>query len=134
MENKTSEIIAKIFKDPEALYGLKEFSDLNINEILEIFEKDKKYYLKCFKREKNIQVYNPENNQTNSEEIIRQLWLYKLLNYYKYPKDRIEVEKDVRFGREVNVKAVDIVVFNKKKDTPYIVIETKRPKEEEGLD
>jgi len=87
-----------------------------------------------FQAGKNIQVYNPENNQTNSEEIIRQLWLYKLLNYYKYPKDRIEVEKDVRFGREVNVKAVDIVVFNKKKDTPYIVIETKRPKEEEGLD
>lgn len=133
MENKTREIIGQIFKDPDALYGLKEFSDLNIDEILNIFEKDKKYYLACFKRDKDIQVFNPENNQTNPEEIIRQLWLYKLLNYFKYPKDRIEVEKDVQFGREIHAKSVDIVVFNKKKDTPYIVIETKKPKEEDGL-
>ncbi|MFH1910175.1 MAG: N-6 DNA methylase [bacterium] len=133
MENKTREVISQIFKDPDALYGLKEFSDLNIDEILNIFEKDKKYYLTCFKRDKEIQVFNPENNQTNPEEIIRQLWLYKLLNYFKYPKDRIEVEKDVQFGREIHAKSVDIVIWNKKKDTPYIVIETKKPKEEDGL-
>jgi len=133
MENKTRDVISQIFKDPDALYGLKEFSDLNIDEILDIFEKDKKYYLVCFKRDKEIQVFNPENNQTNPEEIIRQLWLYKLLNYFRYPKDRIEVEKDVQFGREIHAKSVDIVVFNKKKDTPYIVIETKKPKEDDGL-
>ena len=133
MENKTREIVNKIFKDPDALYGLKEFSDLEIDEILQVFEKDKKYFLKCFIRDKDIQIYNPENNQTNPEEIIRQLWLYKLLNYYRYPKDRIEVEKDVQFGREIHEKKVDIVVFNKKKDTPFIVIETKKPKEEDGL-
>lgn len=132
--SKTQEIINQIFKDPDALYGLKEFSDLKISEALTIYGKDKKYFLKCFVRDKDIQVYNPENNQANPEEIIRQLWLYKLLNYYKYPKNRIEVEKDVRFGREVQTKKVDIVIFNKKKDTPYIVIETKKPKEEEGLD
>lgn len=133
MENKTREIISQIFKDPDALYGLKEFSDLNIDEILNIFEKDGKYFLKCFSRDKDIQVFNSENNSGNPEEIIRQLWLYKLLNYFKYPKNRIEVEEDVQFGREIHAKKVDIVVYNKKKDTPYIVIETKKPKEEEGL-
>lgn len=134
MSQTTQEIINQIFKDPDALYGLKEFSDLKITEILDIYEKDKKYFLKCLVRDKDIQVFNPENNQSNPEEIIRQLWLYKLLNYYQYPKGRLEVEKDVRFGREVQAKKVDIVVFNQKKDTPYIVIETKKPKEEEGLD
>ena len=133
MENKTSETISQIFKDPDALYGLKEFSDINIDEALNIFEKDKKYFLKCLTRNKDIQVFNTEKNSGNPEEIVRQLWLYKLLNYYKYPKDRIEVEKDVQFGREIHSKKVDIVVWNKKKDTPYIVIETKKPKEEEGL-
>lgn len=133
MANITREIISHIFRDPDALYGLKEFADLSIDEILDITEKEGKYFLKCLCRDKDIQVYNPENNSGNPEEIIRQLWLYKLLNYFKYPKNRIEVEKDVQFGREIHAKKVDIVVYNKKKDTPYIVIETKKPKEEEGL-
>lgn len=131
---KTIEIINKIFRDTETLYGLKEFSDLDIDKTIEIFEKDKKFYLKCFKRNKDIQVYNPENNSGKPEEIVRQLWLHKLLNYYNYPLDRIEVEKDVHFGREIHAKAVDIVVYHKDKTTPHIAIELKKPKESEGID
>lgn len=128
------EIINKIFRDSETLYGLTEFADVRIEEILNIFEKDGKYYLKCFKRDRDIQIYNPENNSGNPEEIIRQLWLYKLINNYKYPLDRIEVEKDIHFGREIHAKAVDIVVYHKDKVTPHILIETKKPKESEGID
>lgn len=129
----TLEVINQVFRDPDALYGLKEFSDIRAEEVLEIFEKDNKYFLKCFKREKDIQVYNPENNSGNPEEIIRQLWLYKLINYYKYPKDRIEVEKDVHFGSSIRAR-IDILVYHKDKVTPHIVIETKKPKESEGID
>jgi len=137
METKENiiEIINKIFKDSDTLYGLKEFSGIKIEDVLDIFEKDKKYYVKCFKREKDIQVYNPEKNSGNPEEIVRQLWIYKLLSYYKYDKSLIEVEADVHFGREIHVKAVDIVVYkNKNKETPYIVFEVKKPKEEEGIE
>lgn len=133
-QNLSLEIINKIFRDSGALYGLKEFSDVPISKIISIFKKDKKFFLKCLKREKDIQVYNPENNTGSPEEIVRQLWLYKLLNLYKYPADRIEVEKDVHFGREIHAKGIDIVVYHKDKTTPHIVIELKKPKEEEGIE
>lgn len=129
-----SEIINKIFRDSETLYGLTEFSDLNIEEIINVYKKDNKYFIKCLKRDKDIQIYNPDNNKTNPEEIIRQLWLYKLINYYKYPKDRIDLEKSVHFGHEIHAKSIDIVVYHKDKSTPHIIIETKKPKEEEGID
>ncbi len=133
-ELSTTEIINKIFRDSETLYGLKKFSDININESINIFAKDGKYFLKCFVRDKDIQVYNPENNIGNPEEIVRQLWLYKLLNNYKYPKDRIEVEKDVYFGREIHAKGIDIVIYHKDKVTPHIIIELKKPKEDQGIE
>jgi len=129
-----SEIINKIFRDTETLYGLTEFSDLNVEDIIKIYEKEGKYFVKCLKRDRDIQILNPENNKSNPEEIIRQLWLYKLLNIYNYPSDRIELEKDINFGREIHAKAVDIVVYNKDKITPHIVIELKKPKESDGID
>lgn len=133
-EQTTTDIINKIFRDSETLYGLKEFSDIDINSAINIFEKDGKFYLKCFKRDKDIQVFNPENNSGNPEEIVRQLWLYKLINNYKYPKDRIEVEKDVHFGREISAKKIDVVIYHKDKTTPQIVIELKKPKEDDGIE
>lgn len=133
-EQSTIEIINKIFRDSETFYGLKEFSDINVGSSINIFEKDGKYFLKCFKREKDIQVYNSENNSGNPEEIVRQLWLYKIINNYKYPKDRIEVEKDVHFGREIHAKGIDIVIYHNDKITPHIVIELKKPKEDQGIE
>ncbi|MFA5196849.1 MAG: N-6 DNA methylase [Patescibacteria group bacterium] len=132
-KQNTLEIINKIFRDADVLYGLTEFADVKPEESLNIFEKDGKFYLKCLKREKDIQIYNLENNSGNPEEIIRQLWLYKLVNYYKYPIDRIEVEKDVHFGSQIRAR-IDIIVYHKDKITPHIVIETKKPREAEGID
>jgi len=130
----TIDIINKIFRDSETLYGLTEFSDIDVKTAINIFEKDGKFFLKCFVREKDIQVFNPQNNSGNPEEIVRQFWLYKLLNNYKYPKDRIEIEKDVHFGHEIHAKGIDIVIYHKDKITPHIVIELKKPKEDQGIE
>ena len=81
------------------------------------------YYIPCLIREKEIKL--------NPEEIVRQLYLYKIINEYKYPKSRIQVEYSVYFGREV--KRADIVIMDKIQITsPYIIVEVKKPKLKEG--
>jgi len=131
----TREILDAIFKDPQIKYGLWEFSKLKIEEVLTIFEKEKdKFYVHCLKRDKDILVYDKNKNTSKPEEIIRQLWLVRLIKDYRYPLDRIELEKDIRFGREIHAKAADIVVYQEDKITPYIIIEVKSPTEEKGID
>ncbi|MDR0725720.1 MAG: type I restriction enzyme HsdR N-terminal domain-containing protein, partial [Prevotellaceae bacterium] len=49
-------------------------------------------YINCLIRKKDIRL--------TPEEAIRQLYLEILLNDYKYPADRIELEYAVTFGRE----------------------------------
>ncbi|OGM14533.1 hypothetical protein A3A76_06050 [Candidatus Woesebacteria bacterium RIFCSPLOWO2_01_FULL_39_23] len=131
----TSYTINKIFKDPNLQFGLTEFETIKPSEALDIFEKEKgKYYLKCLKRNTDLLVWNEEKRVGEPEEIIRQLWLYKLTKYYNYPLDRIAVEKEVNFGREVHEKAADIIVFDKDKETPDIVLEIKSPEAKDGLE
>jgi len=128
-------IINKIFRDPEIQYGLKEFDDIKPEQVLEIFEKEKgKFYIKCLRREKDILLLNEEKNLSRPEEVIRQLWMQKLTKYYNYPLDRIDLEKDIKFGHEIHAKAADIVVYQKDKITPLIIIEVKNPSEKKGLD
>jgi len=131
----TREILDAIFKDPQVKYGLREFTKLKIEEVIIIFEKEKdRFYLRCLKREKDLLVYDKNKNNSKPEEIIRQLWLVRLIKDYHYPLQRIEVEKDVRFGREIHAKAADIIVYQEDKNTPYIIIEVKSPTEEKGID
>ncbi len=69
------------------------------------------------------------------EEYVRQEFCRILLNVYKYPKKNIDLEYPIKIGRET--KRVDIVVFNntlKSQDNIYIVIETKKKEETDGLD
>jgi len=74
----TREILDLIFKDPQVKYGLREFSKLKIEEVLQIFEKEKgKFYIRCLKRNKDILVWNKEKQKGAPEEIIRQLWIVK---------------------------------------------------------
>jgi len=130
----TREIIDKIFRDPNVKYGLKEFADIKIDEVLDIFEKEKgRFYIRCLKRDKDIFVYDENKNTGKPEEIIRQLWLYKLVKNYNYPLDRIEVEYPVWFGSKVEKKPADIVVFYKNKDDAWIVGEIKKPERKDGL-
>ncbi|TSC96149.1 MAG: type I restriction-modification system methyltransferase subunit [Parcubacteria group bacterium Athens1014_26] len=130
----TSEILKEIFRNPDAQYGLAVFSDLKLDEVLNIFEKEKgKYYLKCLKRDKDIVVYNKDKNAGKPEEIVRQLMIYRLTNNYKYPLERIGVEVDVQFGRDISSKRADIVIYREDLQTPYLIIEVKKPDVKDGL-
>jgi len=130
----TSEILKEIFRNPDAQYGLAVFSDIKLDEVLNIFEKEKgKYYLKCLKRDKDIVVYNRDKNAGKSEEIVRQLMIYKLTNNYKYPLERMGVEVDVQFGRDIGPKRADIVIYREDLQTPYLIVEVKKPDVKDGL-
>src|SRR3989344_5856861 len=121
---KSKEIIAKIFKDGELVYGLKEFEGFDIESILRITEEEKgRYYLEDLKTGKSRFVYDDKKGNGKPEEIVRQLWIHKLNKHYKYPLDRMDTEKDIHFGREIHSKAVDIVVYKLDKMTPYILVE-----------
>ena len=105
-------------------YDLSIFSNESIDRIEKnIFEKKDKFFLKCLKRNKDIQV--------KPEEIVRQLMIDKLINDYGYPLDLINVEYTVNFGREK--KFADIVILNKvDKTSVYCVLEIKKHKAKDG--
>jgi type I restriction enzyme M protein len=90
-----------------------------------------RYYLKCLKRGEDIQVLSEK--KANPEEIVRQLWLYKLHHIYNYPFDHIAVEYQVSFGTVTAEKAADIVVFQRDGKTAKIFIEVKRPERKDGI-
>ena len=71
--------------------------------------------------------------QLKPEELIRQLYAARLLNQYRYSKERVRFEHLVNFGREK--KRADIVILDKDRpDTPYIIVEVKKPKLQDGKD
>lgn len=126
--NRAQEIIGKIFKDEETAFGLKEFQSLDIYKTLFITEQERgRFYVRDLKSEVNKLVYDQKKGNSKPEEIIRQLWVYKLHQEYGYPLDRIALEKSVHFGGEVHAKRSDIVVYKEDKITPYIVFEIKEP-------
>jgi type I restriction enzyme M protein len=123
----TEEIFDLVFKDTSTKHGLQEFSQGILSKI-KAFEKESgRYYIRCLKRDRDIFIYDRNKKIGKPEEIIRQLWLMKLTQDYKYPLDRIEVEKSVQFGREVREKSADIVLYKEDKITPYIIFEVKQP-------
>lgn len=143
-----SEIIDKIFKDPGVKYELSEFEGLGkpIHEMLDIVEKNgtgkqtgkKIYYIKTLapmhSEKEEIQIY-VEDGKSSPEEIVRQLWVYKLLNYYGYKKGQIELEVPVQFGTEVNTKFADIAVYrDETKETVKLLFEIKKPKRKDGIE
>ena len=96
-----------------------------INLEKKITIKDKKYFVKCIIRDKEI-ILKPE-------EIVRQLYTHRLINTYKYKKKAIIFEKSVQFGRET--KSADIVICDSNKsDVEYIIVELKKPKLKDGKD
>lgn len=143
-----SELIDKIFKDPGVKYELSEFEGLGkpIHEMLDIVEKNgtgkqtgkKIYYLKTLapmhSEKEEIQIY-VEGGKSSPEEIVRQLWVYKLINFYNYKKEQIELEVPVQFGVEVNTKFADIAVFrDETKETVKLLLEIKKPKRKDGIE
>jgi len=144
----TQQVIDKIFKDPAVKYDLTEFEGLGkpIHDMLNIYAKDgtgkqtgkKLYFIKplanMYSGKTEIQVY-VEDGKSNPEEIVRQLWVYKLLNYYNYKVEQIECEIPVQFGVEVNAKFADIAIYRTAtKETVKLLFEIKKPKRKEGID
>lgn len=88
--------LQEILKDSD--YSLNLFDENAIKKLeSKIITKDSKgglvYYIHCLIRDKDIKL--------TPEEVVRQLYLDKLINEYGYAKNRIQVEYAVHFGREV---------------------------------
>jgi type I restriction enzyme M protein len=121
---KSTFSLADILKGSD--HALTIFSDKEVKAI-ELWDKEGKPYLTC--------VASDKPRPAKPEEIVRQLYLKKLMTHYGYPKDRIAVEKPVYFGSAVHEKAADIVVWEKDTpNTPYIIVEVKKPKRKDGLE
>ncbi|MFM7578695.1 MAG: type I restriction enzyme HsdR N-terminal domain-containing protein, partial [Microcystaceae cyanobacterium] len=120
--------LADILKDSN--YKLSQFTEAEIIQLeKEIAFKTVKGseipYTVCLVRQKEIKL--------TPEEVIRQLYLRVLTERFKYPLSRVQVEYTVTFGKEK--KRADIAVMDKDRlDTPYIIVELKKPKLKEGKD
>jgi type I restriction enzyme M protein len=122
--SSVSPTVAAILKGSE--YSLSIFTAAEINAI-SLFEHKGKPYLTC--------SVSGKPRPAKPEEIVRQLYARKLMAQYKYPKDRMAIEKPVYFGSAVHEKAADIVIFEKDSPgTPYVIVETKKPKRKDGLE
>jgi len=118
--------INKIFSSADVKYGISLFKEEEIKYIDNlIVEQEGNLFIKCQIKDK-LRVAKPE-------EIIRQLWIYRLLKDYGYPKERIDVERVVFFGSRVSGLA-DIVVLGKDLLNLYIIFEVKRPQRTAGLE
>jgi type I restriction enzyme M protein len=123
-ENEPEYTIAGILKATD--YGLTIFED-GEKAAVELFDRKGKPYLRDF--------VDGKERPAKPEEIVRQLFLYRLIHTYHYPKNRIFVEKGVYFGSSVADKRADIVICEKDNpDTAYIIVEVKKPKRQDGLE
>ena len=115
------DIIQTILKDSN--YHLDLFDTSEIQSLRQRIEGKKTPITYCLIRGKAVQL--------KPEELIRQLYVERLLNRYHYPRERLRFEHLVNFGREK--KRADIVILDKDRaDTPYIIVEVKKPKLQDG--
>ena len=115
------DIIQTILKDSN--YHLDLFDTSEIQSLRQRIESQKTPITYCPIRGKAVHL--------KPEELIRQLYVERLLNRYHYPRERIHFEHLVNFGREK--KRADIVILDKDRaDTPYIIVEVKKPKLQDG--
>ncbi len=121
-----ADIIQTILKDSD--YHLDQFSEDEI-EVLrkKVFQKKVRSkempHVNCIVRKKDVQL--------KPEEIVRQLYAARLMKRYSYSEKRITFEHPVNFGLET--KKADVVIFDKDRvDTPYIIVELKKPKLKDG--
>gem|GEM_PF-43129 len=116
--------LSTLIKDDLSLFSLNELKMLEDKIISKTNNKTAKqtYWVNCIIREKEIQL--------KPEEIVRQLYAQKLISQYGYDKSQIQFEYTVNFGREK--KSADIVIFQKNKTEPYIIVELKKAKLKDG--
>ncbi len=116
-------VITKIFPNTDQNLSLFTKNELDSLE-KEIYLKDDKYYLKSNSKGEQEKLILSDKKSA-PEEIVRQLYLKRLITQYKYPKELIDIELIVNFGREK--KRADIIVYKDDRITPYILVEVKAP-------
>ncbi len=118
--------LQQILKDSN--YGLGLFSQAEIDALeARIFEAQSRgktvFKVRCLGRGKDI-ILKPE-------EVVRQLYLARLMDEYGYERRFIKVEHTIHIGR--SRKRADIVVMDKERPTAeYIIVEVKKPKLSDG--
>ncbi|MCX8167084.1 MAG: type I restriction enzyme HsdR N-terminal domain-containing protein, partial [Candidatus Micrarchaeota archaeon] len=118
--------IEKIFSRQDIEHGITLFTDLEISTIENMIEeKNGKFYINC-------QIKN-RLKPAKPEEIVRQLWIHRLLSEYNYPKERIDIERVIYFGSR-DSELADIVVLQEDLTRPYIIFEIKSPQRTAGLE
>lgn len=93
------------------------FDDLNREALIDLFglsavmkvaaalsEKSGKPYVQCLVRKKVVQA--------KREERVRQLWLHRFVDHYKYLVGRLRVEYPITFSRDASECAVEIALEN----------------------
>jgi len=126
MSKNNSSKIKQIFSASDVKHGLTLFTNKEIRAVEDmIIERDGKFYIRCQIKDRY--------KVTKPEEIVRQLWVYRLLNEYNYPKERIDIERVIYFGSRDSGLA-DIVVLQDDLSHPYIIFEVKRPQRTAGLE
>jgi type I restriction enzyme M protein len=113
------------------------FQDVTIRDSLVVFSNEEKDAIEASIVDKNgkpyvVCVVRGKEVLAKQEEVVRQLWLRRLINHYGYSRDRLAVEYPITFGRDSSKRA-DIVVFDADRATvPYLVIEVKQTKLKDG--
>jgi type I restriction enzyme M protein len=119
-------LLSQIFRSEKIIHSITLFNQSEINFVeRKLFLKNDKPYIKCLASDKD--------RPAKPEEIVRQLWIKKILDKYEYPKTRIKVEYSVWFGSGVSDKSADIVILREDEENPYIIIEVKKPKRKDGI-
>ena len=76
------EVLDLVFRSPTVRYGLQEIPKEFVKEIEVLEKKPGRIYIHCLKRKKEIFIYDKERGTGKLEEVIRQLWLRKLIKEY----------------------------------------------------
>lgn len=119
--------LAALFRDRNVRHSLELFDDIALTTIENgLFVKNGKSYVKC--------LATGKDRPAKPEEIVRQLWIHRLIHHYGYPQHRLGIEFPITFGRDTSKRA-DIVVFDTERfNVPYIIVEVKAIKLKDGKD
>lgn len=115
-----------IFRNPDTRHRLTLFTTDDVSWLEgRIFDRGGRPYVRCLGSERD-RLLKPE-------EVVRQLWLRRLIEDYHYPRERIQVEREVQMGEGVSEKSADIVVLHADREHALMIIEVKKPSRRDGI-